>query len=1684
MFLLVVSLFIASASPQESGFRKWHSVPRAPYGSKASLYQRRLYGYNNGLKTTRLHNETGDRRDVPWIPYALKTTGYKVPFYESNQNVKHLQTFSKSPFQNTFGVKSNVPQVLYVRKRIHHQRPSHALDHFKLAFAPRLEPQNAVEKRRKLSWTRYAPKINSHQRPFREVKQIFLEPRLQSPGNGRKSHLIQYAPKANSYQRPFHGADHNFKQKFSVPPLPNGIGKRRNFSWIPQLPKTLSYNYQRPSHVPNSEVERATILEPPTKMTIGMVNTQYGRSTTPHISPWMSDVQRNREIRKSGFPAFAPSSISIEPRLTSNYQLQQQVMRRKLEPVTSNADVYNIGNVALQNVLSQLSQSGDHLIPESASNQHSTTRTGDITDAMEEEQRPVPRKSYVAKSLMAKESRLNDMQLIKLGKVLQSLKKRSVRQVDSGASGKHFVFYALHPDVRRRLERSSTSSGNRILSTNERNSENSVGKKSSIRKMKGRQKWGFFNEFSPNVRLASMILLKQNRQKIRKRGTKDPLETFEKFASGEKGKAKRKAKQSLEIPDHNRVAQNIPVKRQNGKGMSLSSVNDVKSLKKHKLTFEGRKMKNQSAPKRRKIQNTRNLIEERSKGFYVDPKRAYLNSQFSPFGGIVPGQRKYLTPFSNSIGQSHEGQMKMEERVRATMFGGLFQTMDNRLEFNRAPFRYFAMPMSQQFAMQGYGLPFQYGMHFPQTRSNFVPAWNMGFSNGIREQPEFDFEPPQQKGSGNLATSNQDAYDQQTGQAKTEEGKSPGITSQLNRDQFNGNYLSPFAEESSQVHKIDDNKAFEGLPKVNTAYTDTSNGDLNVNKNSQLTGMQVSDQSSTMLNRWYPVRGKVSFMSDPRKVSYQWLSRLPGLEQAAVFNKLQTRGYFPAMYGPFSSRFYQDTEDDDGGRGPNNFAGDENDIESEAVGFNRGYMSPLRPYVPLRHGEDDDDMSPFSRHFTEQDFGSVQGMNGISGEEKIPYSGEMDWYSNTPDGTLPYKVQRQELQKRDILQRANKSSKVPQKKHHLVNGSVLNQGLEGSHKSVKTNLTSPDAPDRNNSAVVKIKKLEKIPAHLRGTNIRQNRTFVNMHFSNIRKKKRERKPRNFVNMGTDAINPAMSPNLPLFTPFYTPTNQERNLPYHFPSVPTNDPRAHLMAFQIEMEDPISVIERKGYSIQNRISGLADISRTWPFQYSSNRPEQQSNQFQELAFPDEPPQSLMELSQKVDQFPRKAPFPSEEVAQRQAAYAESMPTFQSNVNEDHDQSSESQAREFQPKTVSAALNLFPSHQSLTYFPEQPLLHNEPNYPTDEQKTEQNEPEPMASPPSYSPGDSDLSENVPDPSDGGVSEFPKQSTQEFPEEGFQSMPENSLHEKVEDNGQGLTDGREGYSEDSQIDYSPGDDASDVPGESDSNFSPGLLDGLDNSQASLLKQQIGGLAMKGINEPLPANRPELSERRESPLQESALAKQKALFQPRSMFSTKGNIQERTRAGRKDHRLSLPNLSLNSVEKLIDSASEGSTKAVFSMDAIQGDGVSSKGPLDRTTDGKYVHSFNWKSPLIGHSQSPSDFNWKLENLLSQWNDRANQDHDTANAGGRLSDNPPENVLVHPKGSTNNPDVVPGFTFDTQGQRSGPLFLPNPPPELGEDSNAETVLMVPPLANKSGVKKEKVEKKKSRKKIHKKSEE
>lgn len=620
----------------------------------------------------------------------------------------------------------------------------------------------------------------------------------------------------------------------------------------------------------------------------------------------------------------------------------------------------------------------------------------------------------------------------------------------------------------------------------------------------------------------------------------------------------------------------------------------------------------------------------------------------------------------------------------------------------------------------------------------------------------------------------------------------------------------------------------------------------------------------------------------------------------------------------------------------------------------------------------------------------------------------------------------------------------------------------------KTESGSSRASERKIYVTFKVKKVGKESRNVGKKGIRRKKTTTVTHSSDIPRNKRGRKARNFIDTRYYGIDPQSSSNFPYFPPFNVPAI----------GIPTSDTVATFMATQTQVEDPINEIERHGYSLQSATPGLGQFSRGSPFHHPTLGIIQLPNRGEEYGFPAGPPPSMFELSEKADRFPAATLFPGGESGLRQTWYPPRV------LARDDDHSIAPETRKLQPNTVSAALSLFPYHPPLAFSPEQPLLQsNGDDYQNSEKKTDQHEPNNMQSPFTNTLDEISFLQDPQITPREGTPEFSEERTQhlQLPEESTKDEGENGMHEITEHNEPRLTEGGEAASQDSKQEYSRNDKGQGVPEEADLNFIPGVMGaGLGNLEASLLKQQVEGGSqkegvqdMEGINGPLSTDNLQSMERDNGILQENAVARQEA---PR----TEENIQKGALADHTNDELNSPTPSIDSIEKMIDSAGTEDAKALYNMDATHGYSSSSRRPafeadqgavdsqglseqVGHQGNGKYIHNPNWEYSPLNQGKSLPDVNLKLENALSEWNSNAlvHPSHDFTSSIGTLADNPPEKLFNAPQESIGNSKIVPGVMVDTQGQQMIPLFLPNLPLELRDDSNIETVLMVPPTVNK-----------------------
>ncbi|XP_022799952.1 uncharacterized protein LOC111337848 [Stylophora pistillata] len=627
----------------------------------------------------------------------------------------------------------------------------------------------------------------------------------------------------------------------------NGFRKAHKLrrDWIPFKPGTFIPLYRYTAIKRNFPIIMHTRVD----------QNRYEPSISPKAPSWLFTMQRNRiprsrKMRRVSTRGLISSSeygratpgLTI-PGLANNDPQREFAMQRNLELESSQDlnNAYESRDTALQNLLGEVNLSGSNLISESALNQPASSSSGYKTSAAEQEWRPVPRTSGTT-SYMRKESKLNDPKLIRLRHILRNMKKRSLNPTRADSNDDLLSKYAL-----RRTGVLYHSNDARLLDKRKANDEKE--KRSSMRKAKGRWNWGILNELAPNVRLASMILLKQKRQDMRKRALQqshDPARNSS--AKIVKGRSTSPTK-----------VESAPavLKKEKEKSPLLSS---------ETVSSNVRHVPHPSKRKKNKHKHARNFINVNGGGMYFNTRKGYLNRQFSPLQDNAATER--YEPFFNTRGPFQVSQMAMADRMRAMRTHGLLHSLGNinpQVFFHR-PSRFPLIPTSQRFmAMQRYGssvgnFPSEYKMPvFPPTHNSFSIPWNMGVANRMTETQEAENEEFER-------ATPQDSSDQAS-IPQTNEGFKTSISSLVGRGSNAEIFHSPTtAEESSQIIKIGNNGTFEGQPIVNAESFDANSQGLDEKAtNLQLAGMQVTDQSATMPNKWYSLRnGKVSFMSDPR----------------------------------------------------------------------------------------------------------------------------------------------------------------------------------------------------------------------------------------------------------------------------------------------------------------------------------------------------------------------------------------------------------------------------------------------------------------------------------------------------------------------------------------------------------------------------------------------------------------------------------------------------------------------------------------------------------------------------------------------------------------------------------------------------------------------------------------------------
>ena len=1516
LFLSTLLPFPFSTAQFQSDFEKRKSASQvSSYASRPSRYQIPQNGYNYYLQKqysrSEVDNAVESRRNGPRISNSQDKTRYNMPFYDSIY--KRKQTLSSPrPYS---GIGHKFPLIPYVSERNQYEKPFYdSKGIVKQAFwSPAV--QNHVERARNFLW-----KANHYQRPFfnSNFKMLLSARSSNAPRfpyaskSQQRSSILTYRPlkgkyqwntyfRGNSQPRRSFVSNADVQQKLSTQ---NGID-RRKVPWVEQNPAMA--HYKALSYIPNHTAYRSSFSNQKATLHSDVLNSPYGKglegkivSTEQHGGiPYIWE-------RKKSYIFPLPPPDSTDPSLTSNYHLEPK------SKIQNYGDLYNNGDVALQSVFPQLSQGEDGLISEKMSDQQATSRTGDVAYSMVKgPTRLAPRKSYVTASLNERLGQLNDPTLIKLRNILQSLRKRSTKNID----GKQVVYSMSNTGAFHRGRRHAIT-GTYNLYKDNLNSKKVSERKSAIDKEKGGSNWGFLNDFSPNIRLASMILLKQKRDGFHKRDLHVHSRSLGKSSAGKENPLAERSEQETIV----RATQNQP--KQDVLFTNQSRTSFVPTIKSFNSTMPARATQKgiQKMHKGKNRKTSRHFIQDRISGAYIYPAKKYGHGTFwSPYG-IGPDQRQMMQ-FLDSKEQFQAQQMEMENRLRAMRSRGLLNSLAfiNPHFVFRPPLRYPTMPFQQQFdymernEFPARRFPFRNSLPFMRTGNyNFFPIRNLGFVPGMREPDiETNIENELQEKSEYPAESDQGSVGENNLNLPSFPPPQAGVKelSQNDQSSLDGRY--------PQVIQVEANKFYRYIPNGNTSPYDKRIQGSSSYINPQLTSMQAANQPLTMSHKWFPIgQNKISLMADPRKVSSQWPSRLPGLERALTLNILQGRGFFPQIYKPVLRSVYKDTE------------------------------TRFQPFY-----DNGESYSGFSKYGS----GIERESKGFSRRNQITMPSHKMEVIKEPVKKLANKT------KGEGIQVTKESSSVLKFKEHLGRRNGLHHPLIGSKRG-------------ENSSEKLHHATEQIVNPKINSNKMQQPSLAN------RPKNKGRVTRNYVNMVNYALNHHMLPNIRSFGPLYTPIGlgSDRGVSWE-----------QLMATKTPSE---------GYLVKGRLSGLGNFIRRWPL-----GSERQFNQV-------DVPQPMTYLShQQVAQIPETS-F-SRDNAQMQAPYAESMTAFQSNGNEESNE----------------------PHQTPEY------------YANEEKETEHNEPEIITLPSNYAGGENGVTQNLGNPFDGGPA-YPEQSITEL-KPIAESAPENGLAESSLSSRRDLTDSGETFAEKDDMQG----DTHDTHFGADATFTPGLLDGLDNTQASLLQRQIEG------------RNPD----REGPLGFSDrfhfMPRPQAFIHQRAHYRSKGIGNN---LGIRDgHRIRLPNLSLDSIEKMIDSASMGNGKAAHDINGLHGYGSKPKGSVDQAG---LDDNQDWKSALM--NQSPTEFNSQLENTMLQWNSATKPHHKTASSSESSLDSSSDTVSVPSTSATDSQDIVPGITFDTQGQRPGPLFMSKAPPGLESDSSFETVLMVPPqgktLQEQSGTKK------------------
>ena len=1068
LFLLTLLPFPFSTSQFQSDFEKRKSSSQvSSYGSRPSRYQIPQNGYNYHLQKQYsrpdVDNVVESRRNGPRISNAQDKTRYNMPFYDASYKTKQTLS-SPRPYS---GIGHQFPLIPYFSKRNQYKKPSydsHGIT--KQAFwSPAV--QRHVERGRNFVW-----KANHYQGPFfnSNFKMIQSSRSSNAPRfpyaskSQQRSSILTYRPlvgkyqwnkyfRENSHPRRSFVSNAAFQQNLSTQ---SGIDNR-NVPWVVRNPAMA--HYRAMSYVPNHTAYTPSFSNQKSTLQSGVLKRPYGKGLERKT---VSSKQHGRSPyiweRKKSYIFPLPPPYSTDPSLKSNYHIEPK------SKIQNYGDFYKNGDIALQSVFPQLSQGEDRLISEKMSDQQAISRTGDVAySMMKGSTRLAPRKSYVTANLNDRLGQLNDPMLIKLRNILQSLRKRSTKNID----GKQIVYSTSNTGAFQRGRRHAIT-GTYNLYTDNLNSDKVSERKSALRKEKGGATWGFLNDFSPNIRLASMILLKQKRDGFHKRDLNVHSKSLGKSSGKENPFAERSEQETFVLATQNQPKQGMLSTNQT----RTSLVPTIKSFNSTMLARATQK-DSQKIHKRKNRKISRHFIQDRVSGAYIYPAKKYGHETFwSPYR--IGPDRRQMMQFLDSKEQFQAQQMEMENRLRAMRSRGLLNSLafiNPQFTF-RPPLRYPMMPFQQQFdymernAFPARRFPFRNSLPFTRTGNyNFSPIRNLGFVPGMRQPNiETNIENELQGKSEYPAESYQGSVGENNLNFPSFLPPQAGVKKLSQNDQSSSDSQYP------QVVQVEANRFYKGIPNGNTsAYDEQIQGSY---INPQLTSMQAVNQPLTMSNRWFPLPGqtKISLMADPRKVSSQWPSRLPGLERALTLNILQGRGYFPPIYNPVLRSVYKDNE------------------------------ARFRPVY-----DNGGSYSVFSKHGS----GIEHESKGFSRRNQITLPILKMEVTKEPSKMLVNKT------KGEGVQVSKKSSSAVKFKEHLARKNGLHHSLIDSEREEKSSEKLRHGT-------------EQIANPKMNSNKMKQRSLAN------RPKSKGLVTRNYVNMVNYVLNRRMLPNFRSFAPLYTP----------------------------------------------------------------------------------------------------------------------------------------------------------------------------------------------------------------------------------------------------------------------------------------------------------------------------------------------------------------------------------------------------------------------------------------------------------------------------------------------------------------------------------------------------------------------